>query len=62
MVLGFRSHLNPGEWLPFTDVVEVHRNVVDRSSVVLQQCFLLSSLLGFGILADLRRGLFECIL
>ena len=29
-------------------------SVVDRNSVVLQQYFLLSSLLGFGILASLH--------
>ena len=45
----------------FADDVEVYPmegefvpSVVDRNSGVLQQCLLLSSLLGFSILADLR--------
>ena len=45
----------------FADDVRVHPmggliapSVVDWNSVVLQQYFLLSSLLGFGILADLH--------
>ena len=62
MLIGLRSqnHLNPREWLLFADDVEVHPmegefalSVVDRKLVVLRQYFLLSSLLGFGILADL---------
>ena len=55
-----RSHLNPREWLLFVDDVEVHPmgaefppSVADRNLVVLQQYFLLSALLGFGILASL---------
>ena len=51
----------------FTDDVDVHLggefapSVADRNLVVLQQCFLLSSLLGFGILAVLHLWLFEHI-
>ena len=40
-----RVHPMEGEFAP---------SVVDRNLVVLQQCLLLSSLLGFGILVDLR--------
>mgnify|MGYP003703449197 CR=1 FL=1 len=61
MVLRSRSDLNPGEWLLFADDVGVHPmgvefdpSVVDRNLVVLHQYFLLFSLLGFGILADLH--------
>ena len=53
--------MNSGEWLLFADDVRVHPmgaefapGVVGRNSIVLQQYFLLFSLLGFGILADLH--------